>query len=203
MQDAGFPHYPYFKYLEACNAFGAGGVAAWRFYPGMLFGSLEKWWPDSGSRATVHEGLDICYYTDASGTEKAFDSGVRVPVMASGRILGLCDDFLGRSVFLAHNFGEPVLLVSVYAHIRPLPEILPGCDIEAGKVIGTVADTTGRRNRMPAHLHVTIMKIPANLSDVFLDWKFICQSDMVALLDPFAIMPCPACRILPGASGRS
>jgi len=201
MQCADFS--PYFQYLENCNTLGVGSVAAWRFYPGMLFGSLEKWWPDAGQRPAAHEGLDICYYTDASGTDRQFDPGVQVPVMAAGKILGLCDDFLGRSVFVAHNVGEPLLLVSVYAHIRPLPDVRFGNGVPAGAVLGTVADTAGRQNRMPPHLHVTVMQIPSDLRGISLDWKFICRSDKVLLINPLEIIPCPACRILPGVSRKN
>ena len=95
------------------------------------------------------------------------------------------------------------MLVSVYAHMRPLPDVGPGDDVLAGEVVGTVADTAGRRNRMPAHLHVTIMKIPSELSGLSLDWKFICRSDTVVLFNPLDRMPCPSCRILPGASRRN
>ncbi len=34
----------------------------WLFYPGMLFGSLLKWWGDWRERYTRHEGVDIAFY---------------------------------------------------------------------------------------------------------------------------------------------
>ena len=195
MPVTGFTSFPYFQYLENCNSLGAGRPVRWRFYPGMLFGNLEKWWPDAGPRPTAHEGLDICYYTDALGEDLQFDPGVRVPVMTAGTVLALCDDFLGRSVFLAHG-QEQEPLISVYAHIRPLAAVGPGFVASAGEVIGTVADTAGRRNRMPAHLHLTIMKIPAGVPAASLDWTFICRSDMVTLFDPLTKLFCPSYRIL-------
>ena len=147
--------YPYFRYLEDCNEFGGQGVATWLFYPGMTFGSRDKWWPDIGYRPTAHEGLDICYYADSAGRDRQFDPGVGVPVMTGGTVLAVSDDFLGRSVFLAHHHPDP--LISVYAHIVPLSTIVPGYQASEGEVIGTVADTAGRKNRMPVHLHITIM----------------------------------------------
>jgi hypothetical protein len=190
--------YPYFHYLENCNEFGGRGMATWLFYPGMTFGSRDKWWPDPGLRPTAHEGLDICYYTDSSGRDRQFDPGVRVPVMSAGTVLAVCDDFLGRSVFLAHH---PDPLISVYAHIVPLSNISLGYQASEGEVIGTVADTTGRKNKMPAHLHITIMKTPSDFADVHLNWKFICSSGRGTLLDPLELMICPSYSILPKIAG--
>jgi murein DD-endopeptidase MepM/ murein hydrolase activator NlpD len=195
MQRADPTGYPYFRYLEECNEFGAGDVQAWLFYPGMLFGSLDKWWPDTGSRPTAHEGLDICYFTDGLGRDLQFDSSTNVPVMAAGTVIAVCDDFLGRSVFVEYH---PDRLISVYAHIIPKKTLRPGDKLSEGEVIGRVADTTGRKNRMPAHLHITIMKIPVGLPGEQLNWNFICRSGRVTLFDPLTVLVSPSCRILPG-----
>ena len=198
MQGADPVGYSYFQYLEDCNEFGSGRVPAWLFTPGMLFGSREKWWPDAGYRPTAHEGLDICYFTDGLGRVLQLDPGAKVPVMNTGTVIAICDDFLGRSVFLEHDRDG---LISVYAHIVPLRIIAPGFKVGEGEVIGNVAGTTGRKNRMPAHLHVTIMNIPPGLSGKPLDWNFICGSGRVLLLDPLKMMVCPSYRILPRIDG--
>jgi hypothetical protein len=189
--------YPYFQYLEDCNELSAGGITTWCFYPGMTYGSRDKWWPDTGKRPTAHEGLDICYYTDSSGRKRQFGSDIRIPVMTAGIVIAVCDDFLGRSVFLMHHSDSPCQLISGYAHIIPFSNIKPGVEVAECEVIGTVADTTGRKNRMPAHLHITVMKTPAAFAGVHLDWKYICNSGRGFLLDPFEILFCPYCRILP------
>jgi hypothetical protein len=201
MQNNDSGGYPYFQYLEDCNEFGGRGVETWLFYPGMTFGSRDKWWPDTGNRPTAHEGLDICYYTDRSGRDLQFDPGVQIPVMTAGTVIAVCDDFLGCSVFLEHHTGHPDQLISVYAHIVPCRTVLPGNVVSEGEVIGTVADTIGRKNKMPAHLHITIMKIPSCLSGEHLDWNFICNSGRVTLFDPLQIMACTSCRILPKTEG--
>jgi hypothetical protein len=195
MQGEDLVGYPYFHYLEDCNECGAVGVQAWLFSPGMLFGSLEKWWPDTGCRPTAHEGLDICYFTDSLGRNLQFDPGVKVPVMTAGTVIAICNDFIDRSVFVEH---QPERLISVYAHIVPLRTIGPGYKVREGEVIGNVADTTGRKNKMPAHLHITIMKNPAGLSGEHLDWNFICRSGRGALIDPLKMIACPSYRIFPG-----
>ena len=49
---------PCFRLLEAVNECLAG-VKYFNFYPGVLFRSRDKWWPDSGMRPTMHEGMDF------------------------------------------------------------------------------------------------------------------------------------------------
>jgi hypothetical protein len=198
MQRAGHDGYPYFQYLEDCNELSDGGVTAWRFYHGMTYGTREKWWPDTGERPTAHEGLDICYYTDRLGGDRQFTPDIKIPVMTAGTVLAICDDFLGRSVFIAHNAEQ---LISAYAHIVPFSNILPGYRVSAGEVIGTVADTAGRKNRMPAHLHITIMKAPEDLAGVHLDWRYICNAGRATLLDPLEMLFCPCYSILPKIEG--
>jgi hypothetical protein len=190
--------YPYFQYLEDSNELSGGGVITWRFYPGMTYGSREKWWPDTGERPTAHEGLDICYYTDSSGRDRQFTPDIKIPVMKAGTVLATCDDFLGRSVFLAHHAE---LLISAYAHIVPRSFIIPGLTVSAGEVIGTVADTAGRKNKMPVHLHITIMKAQAALAGVQLDWEYICNAGRATLMDPLEMLFCPYRRILPKIEG--
>jgi hypothetical protein len=203
MERKNLHRYPYFQYLEECNGIGGGCSTTWRFYPGMTYGSREKWWPDTGARPTPHEGIDICYYTDKSGRERQFGPSTRVPAMTTGTVIALCDDFLGRSVFLEHYSDNQERLISIYAHIVPHQRIFPGLKVAAGEEIGTVADTVGRKNRMPAHLHITIMKRPpAAYSGVHLDWEYICNAGRVCLVDPFAILFCPSCMIMPRIDSR-
>ncbi len=185
--------YPYFQYIESCNELACKDVEKWIFYPGMTFKNRKKWWPDKGERPTEHEGLDICYFRNRSGSTLQFDPTTRIPVMTSGTVLGICKDFLGRSVFLRHEGDD---MVSVYAHIVPVAHITRGSAVSGGEIIGTVADTTGRKNKMPPHVHLTIMKIQEKLSVDYLDWNFICNSGKVTLFDPLSLIFCPSCEIL-------
>jgi hypothetical protein len=189
--------FPFFHYLETCNKFEGEREKTWLFYPGMTFGSREKWWPDTGSRPTAHEGLDICYFTDDSGLIRQVNPHVNIPVMTAGTIIGVCKDFLGSSVFLEHDTANPESLISVYAHIIPKQTIFPGSVVIAGEVIGNIADTSGRKNLMPAHLHITILKITARKATEYLDWNFICNSNRIILFDPLQMLGCTAYKILP------
>lgn len=189
--------FSYFQYIEDAND-SLCGVKDFCFYPGMLFGSREKWWPDSGTRPTSHEGIDICYYTDNCGREHKFASEMNIPVMAQGRIFAFCQDFLGHSVFLDHGVHGVLRFFSVYAHIVPLPHLFVGVEMQPGEVVGRVADTTGRKNRMPAHVHISLMKVPQTVTAGMLDWDFICNSEQVLLIDPLSMMRCEAVNFCVG-----
>jgi len=180
---------PYFTILEAANQCLAG-VRTFNFYPGMLFGSRDKWWPDTGMRPTAHEGIDICYYTDGAGRDRGFSPRIAIPIMASGRTFAVCRDFLGHSVFIDHGVHDSHRFLSVYAHIVPHRQVIIGRTIQAGDVVGTVADTTGRKNRMPAHVHISLMRIPQTMAGDMLDWKYICSPGQVELIDPLSLLEC-------------
>ena len=185
---------PYFSLLEEANECLAG-VKYFNFYPGMLFRSLDKWWPDSGLRSTNHEGLDICYYTDSLGKEQKFTPQISIPAMASGRIFASCHDFLGQSLFIDHGVFGSLRFLSVYAHIVQHRHIMVGQKVKVADVVGVIADTTGRKNRMPAHVHLSLMRIPESVSFDMLDWNYICNSDEVELVDPVLMFRCERVRI--------
>lgn len=185
--------FPYFSLLEATNDC-LSRVKYFNFYPGMLFGSRTKWWPDSGLRPTMHEGIDICYYTDSAGKERKFTPQTNIPVMASGRIFAICRDFLGRSLFVDHGVYDSMRFLSVYAHIALPRNPIIGQMIQAGDIVGVVADTTGRKNRMPAHVHITLMRLPQTVPADTLDWNYICSSKDIELIDPLSAIHCQAVR---------
>jgi len=145
--------YRYGHFLEQVNP-SISGVEKYYLYPGMEFQSEVKWWPDSGVRPTLHEGIDFCYYLRSSGGEFVFTPEIRVPVMAEGEIVAICDDYLGQTVFLDHLHDSSLRFLSIYAHMIPHSGLQAGQRVQAGEVIGEIADTTGRKNRMPVQLHL-------------------------------------------------
>ncbi len=188
------PLLPYFQYVEAANE-SLAGVKNFCFYPGMLFKSREKWWPDSGIRPTEHEGVDICYYIDKNGKEQKFTPNTKIPVMAEGEVFAFCKDFLAHSVFIDHGISDSLRLLSVYAHIVSLPNLAIGQEVKAGEVVGMVADTTGRKNRIPAHVHISLLRLPLTVPADMLDWNYICHSDQVSLIDPLSMITSEAVKI--------
>ena len=185
---------PFFALLEEANEC-LVGVKYFNLYPGMLFRSVDKWWPDSGLRATSHEGLDVCYYTDSAGKEQKFSPHISIPAMASGRIFASCRDFLGQSLFIDHGVFGSLRFLSVYAHIVQHRHIMIGQKVQVSDVVGVIADTAGRKNRMPAHVHISLMNIPQSVSFDMLDWNFICNSSDVELVDPLPMIRSEKVRI--------
>lgn len=179
-----------FSYVDALKKQNVclAGMKSLYLYPGMEFSSEIKWWPDIGMRVTPHEGIDICYYIDSSGKECRVTPTFRVPVMATGRILAIKKDYLGETVFLDHEYNQPSRFLSIYAHIVPLPELKSGDRVSAGDVIGTVADTTGKKNRIPAHLHISLMNVSRVVPAEKFDWQLISYPENAELIDPLRMI---------------
>jgi len=180
-------HFQYIDHLIRANHTLAE-ASVFILYPGMEYASYEKWWPDRGMRPTPHEGIDFCYYVDASGREQAVVPGLRVPVMASGSVAAICGDYLGHTLFLDHGCDGRGRFLSVYAHIVPDSGVEQGQHLSPGEVIGGIADTGGRKNRMPAHLHFTLMEVPENVALTMFDWDLINRSKKSELLDPLELI---------------
>lgn len=157
-------------------------------YPGMEFQSPLKWWPDSGFRPTLHEGIDFCYYRTSSGDEEKFSPEIVVPVMTFGKIMAICPDYLGHTIFFDHLHETDRRYLSIYAHLIPQQGLKVGQFLREGELVGHVADTTGRRNRMPTHLHLSILQIDSQLSAEMLSWALICNSDRGQLIDPLTVI---------------
>ncbi|MFN2355278.1 MAG: peptidoglycan DD-metalloendopeptidase family protein [Desulfopila sp.] len=174
--------FPYCHYLESCNP-SLGDVVCYLFYPGMEFGSKQKWWPDTGVRPTPHEGIDFCYYCRPDGCEGAFTHATNVPVMADGTVFAVCSDFLGQSVFVDHHYNTEFRFLSIYAHIVPKSTITRGFQVKAGQAIGAIADTSGRKNKMPAHLHLSCMQLDRKVAPDECGWGMI-HSRRRDLIDP-------------------
>lgn len=175
--------YRYCHFLEQVNP-SLAGIEKYYLYPGMEFQSEVKWWPDSGVRPTLHEGIDFCYCRKPSGEEYVFTPEIQVPVMAEGEIAAVCRDYLGQTVFLDHQLDSSLRFLSMYAHMIPKAGLQAGQRVQAGDIIGTIADTTGRKNRMPAHLHLSIMQVDKEVAPAHFTWDLICNSERGSLLDP-------------------
>lgn len=188
-----------FSYLDDIeqqnNCF--AGMKRLYLYPGMEFRSEIKWWPDKGMRVTPHEGVDICYYADASGEECRVTPDFRVPVMATGRVLAVSKDYLGETVFLDHQYDQLTRFLSIYAHITPLPGLKTGDIICAGNAIGNVADTNGKRNRIPAHLHISLMTVARSVPVEKLDWQMISYPEEAKLVDPLEMFDTKKIKFIP------
>ena len=100
----------------------------------------------------------------------------------------ICQDYLGQTVFLDHLRDSPLLFLSIYAHIVPNNTLLVGQRVQAGDIIETLADTTERKNRMPAHLHLSIMEVDKGVAATQFTRDLICSSRRGSLIDPLQII---------------
>lgn len=153
-------------------------------YPGMEFRSTIKWWPDVGKRTTSHEGIDICYFINQKSDEIQVSTEFCVTPFIPGKIQAICKDYLGRTVFIENGGDENHLLISAYAHITPCHQVRVGKCVESAEVLGKLADTSGRKNRMPSHLHLTFMRVHKEVKPDEYNWSLICDSKKVELIDP-------------------
>ena len=158
----------------------------WVFYPGMLFGNNEKWWT-KGFRKTPHEGLDFVLYQNGQGDIFHLDCDTKVPVIADGKIVTICDDFLGQSIFVSHDIyrgnNNKEQLITVYAHLIPYREIKQGAIVKEGGVVASIADTKGKKNSIPSHLHISAMWVSKGVCLNTLTWDIICNSNKIKLID--------------------
>ncbi len=176
-------------HLLAANPDTLTGFAAWVLHPGMLFGAREQWWGRPGARATPHEGLDLGCYEDAAGRLHWVPETLAVPAPLAGRVVRLAPDFLGTSIFLAHEgWSEPGRFYTALGHTRPRPSLRVGDQVAAGEVLARLAASRGRA---PAHLHLTFAWLPPEASLDALDWRTLGRDPAVRLLDPLPCLSLP------------
>ena len=156
----------------------------------MGFAERVAWWRDGAERNGAHEGLDIRLYRTGDGRRRSLRAGARVPALYPGEVVAVVDDFLGRSVFVAHERRDRQgrRLHTVYGHIFPRPGLAPGSLIGDGDAVGTFVGTSGAKGAVPPHLHLTLALIDRDGGPERLDWDALCDRSRVLLLDPMIIM---------------
>jgi len=181
--------------LVRWNNLAEAGFALWEFLPGMRFAERETWWRAGAGRGDAHEGLDVCWFLTADGRRLSLGAGARVPVIYAGEVVSVVADFLGTSVFVAHERRDSRgwQLHTIYGHIEPRSGLVSGSLLDVGEAVGTVADTSGRTSAVPPHLHVTLALIAGGrLSATRLNWASLRDPNRAILLDPMSIMSCGA-----------
>ena len=165
------------------------GFVQWAFYPGMLFQSMERWWDNGGFRDKPHEGIDLCLYNDQSGSTRGLDTAARIPGMYRGCVKNIIDDYIGKTVFMAHDIYNDTVkqLYSVYGHIELLGRIERGVLLEEGEVVASIAGTEGKRFKILPHVHISVAWIPEDCPAENLDWKIMNASPDIMLLNPLDI----------------
>ncbi len=178
----------FFDYLTAvaqANRLGNGRRLEWLFHCGMLFAGKDKWWGDFGLRSTVHEGIDITYFRARPDDLQWFHAGIRIPAMEDGRVINICNDFLGRTLVIeplgAESFKSRI--VHAYAHILPEGHIRPGRLIQRHEIIAGVCDTRKNPALLP-HLHFSCFELDRRHSPETLNWSLFTTHPDVNRIHP-------------------
>ena len=154
----------------------------WIFQQGMEFEAQEKWWEDTGSRLTKHEGLDFCCYKDRNGQLVNLAEKTIVPVMYDGMIVKIFTDLLGASVLVKHDLQDKGRnLCSIYAHTFPVAPLQTGSTVKEGEPIARICAT--RKKSILPHLHLSVIWALES-AIVGLDWKNIHKEKRVTLCNP-------------------
>ena len=160
----------------------------WLLCSGMLFEAPDQWWGIQGKRKKLHEGLDLGFYRNQKKEIIGFDDSTRIPTIYEGVIVGIFNDFLGKSIFIKHEISsaDDGMLFTIFGHVNPGKEIYPGIRLEEGEIIASVASSG--KSRMSPHLHISIGWAKKEITDEILDWEIISSSEMLKLIDPLEII---------------
>ena len=193
------PQTAFSEYLLRCNGLDKTGFDSWIFYPGMLFGAEARWWGKRGHRDRRHEGLDLCLYRDKAGRIHSLNRKTKIPVMFEGEVVKIHDDFLGKSIYIAHHIYDSSgnQLCTIYGHTEPYGEVASGGLLGEGDLIATVADASKRRAEIPSHLHISVAWVPQSLSRESLNWETISRTGEVTLQNPLEVIACRYAVVTP------
>lgn len=169
------------------------GFKRWLFYPGMAFGTTQKWWGDFGTRDFPHEGVDFCIYEGTDGQAFHFEVNSTIPVIDDGIVRAVFKDYLGHAIIVEHDPwpGSEQTLLSIYAHTDPLPTVELGLSVDKGSIIATTANTHTAKAKISSHLHFSLGLASPDLSYENFYWNLIREPANATLLDPLAVMRLP------------
>jgi len=165
-----------------------GGFKEWLICNGMLFNSGNSWWGAGAKRKKPHEGLDLCFYRDSENRVRRLNEAAKIPVMYDGTVIGIFDDFLGKSLFLQHDITDSAgsRLCTVFGHIIPDSGIYPGKIVKQGEIAARTA--CPEKSAAGPHLHITAGRPRKEISEELLNWKTIGDPDAMTLIDPLALI---------------
>ena len=157
------------------------------YEPGMGFNDSGKWWGDKARRSTPHEGLDILYLKNRSGTIIRLKEGAPIPALADGTLMHTADDFHGQTLFVGHldlRQGKNILF-SIYAHT--MTDLRRGTPVKMGEKIAAISTISGT-NTPPGHLHLSMAWLPADSPRHLFNWGALCGPMRRSLIDPMPFL---------------
>lgn len=186
------------NYLIKYNYLDNIGFKQWIFLSGMLFQDFSKWWDSGNNRITSHEGLDFCFFEDKLGKHHRLNKNIVVPVMYNGEIVYVCDDFLGKSIFVKHSFYKKCgkMLYSIYAHTNLINRKGLSNKVNEGDKIATIANIKKRDSKIPPHLHISTIWLPDKFPVEMLNWRTLCKFERSNFSDPLRFIDCKYSKFL-------
>ncbi|WP_005036418.1 hypothetical protein [Holophaga foetida] len=182
------------EHLLAANTLDPHRFQAWALAPGMGMGQRETWWGSLKPRPMLHEGVDLCCYFSPGGELHLLPERVQVPAIFDGVVVKLLPDYLGSSIFIEHEVESGVLL-TIFGHTLPRPDMAVGCRLRAGECFCAMAPRRVSRTAPHAHLHLTLAWSPEPVIYEGLDWSNMGDGRRVQLLDPVPVLGAP-CELL-------
>jgi hypothetical protein len=175
------------------NRLSSHDLKDWLLSPGMLFDADVEWWGNRAQRKRLHEGLDLCLFRDGSDITHRFNKKTRIPAMFDGEIVHLMDDFLGRSVVMAHAFtdADGRRFCTMYGHTVIADNLRIGKTVCQGEIVATVAEPAKSKRDILPHLHISIGWVSPSLPLDRLDWNIIGTRGAVTLIDPLDVLDGP------------
>jgi hypothetical protein len=175
----------YLKIISKINKLEKDHAVNWLFYPGMLFLSGDKWWGDFRFRSTPHEGIDICFFRGDRNKIQCFNPEIQVPALENGRLINICNDFLGQTLVVESRKIQPAHtgVLTAYAHIRPAAPLKINDNIKKNQIIATLCDTV-KNPQLPPHLHLSCFEIPKSVKAEELNWSFFSRSIHASPINP-------------------
>lgn len=166
----------------------AGSFTEWLLCNGMLFNSTQSWWDSLKKRNKPHEGLDLAFYRNNKNSITGLDENTKIPVILDGVVIGIFDDFLGKSLFIRHDVekSDDGVLCTIFGHIAPNKDLYPGKQVKAGEIAATVSAAKGSVLR--PHIHITVGWALKEISDELLDWNAIGNPEIMKLTDPLELI---------------
>ncbi len=155
----------------------------WLLGPGMAFGDTHNWWGKKLERTAPHNGVDLAYFRTPDGTQHNLGAGTLVPAPFDGLIARVIPDFLGMSVFLAHEIEfEGMRLISAIGHMAPHMLLHVGAYIKSGAPLGSISRP--KNKTVPPHLHLTLARAPKDFPLSKLSWELLDQNKTILPIDP-------------------
>ena len=150
-------------------------------------GAWRMWWA-GGPRKIGHNGLDLRFYETGTGQAAALAEGTRIPLIYPGRVVKIIPDFLAESVFVEaeNKINEnKKRLLTVYGHLIAEAGAV-GRRMDEGAIVGRLGKI--KKGPVPAHLHISIVLVPEEITVDKLSWKTLDEADGVEFLDPEGIL---------------